>query len=198
MREKQEWVQIFFENADDRESDRVLLIGDSITHGYYPFVSAHFKGRVNVDELAMSYSPDNPAFSAQLNAVLCGNRYRLIHFNNGLHGKDVPQAVYAHAYEEALLLLSAHSRIAVAESTAALLSDLSTEDAAWREVIRKRNTLVTAMCDKYGFAKTALFEMSLGMKEYRKEDGVHYTEEGSRRLAEQVIAVIERELYSIK
>ncbi len=63
---------------------RVLIIGDSISIGYTPFVTELFKGRANI-----VHAPGNNASTVtglkSLDAWLGSNRWDVIHFNWGLH-----------------------------------------------------------------------------------------------------------------
>ena len=54
VREDTEWLDVWLPDTNARDLPRVLLIGDSITHGYYPEVRAHLKGRAYVARLTTS------------------------------------------------------------------------------------------------------------------------------------------------
>ena len=47
-RESIEWVDIWIPDANGTTLPRVLLIGDSITRGYYPQVAEKLKGKASV------------------------------------------------------------------------------------------------------------------------------------------------------
>ena len=63
---------------------RVLLIGDSISYGYQPFVTAKLKGKANIH-----HPPENCGHTgrglAYLDKWLAGEHWDVIHFNFGLH-----------------------------------------------------------------------------------------------------------------
>ncbi len=63
---------------------RVLIIGDSISIGYTPFVKEHFKGKANI-----IHAPGNNESTARglehLEAWLGPKKWDVIHFNWGLH-----------------------------------------------------------------------------------------------------------------
>lgn len=67
--EQFEWADLWWDNAD-REGRRVLLIGDSVTRGYWPAVSAALQGICFVDRMTTSKGPDNPAFQYELDYFL--------------------------------------------------------------------------------------------------------------------------------
>lgn len=86
--ERIEWGEFRWDEADKTDMPRVLLIGDSITKGYRPHVAEEFKGIASIDLMASSRGLDNPAFARELRYVTVesGYNYRVIQFNNGLHG----------------------------------------------------------------------------------------------------------------
>ena len=64
----------------------MLLIGDSITQGYYGQVAERLKGKASVARLTTSKSVGDPALLAEVALVLGQCRFDVVHFNNGLHG----------------------------------------------------------------------------------------------------------------
>ncbi len=67
-----------------KDLPKVLIIGDSISIGYTPFVTKQLK-----DEVTLSHNPGNAAHTgtglAKIDAWLGDTRWDLIHFNWGLH-----------------------------------------------------------------------------------------------------------------
>ena len=60
-RESIEWLDVWVPQANQEELPRVLLIGDSITRGYYPGVESRLKGKASCARLATSKSLCDPA-----------------------------------------------------------------------------------------------------------------------------------------
>lgn len=85
-KESIEWCDIWVSNANQAKLPRVLLIGDSITRGYYPEVEKNLSGKAYVSRLSTSAFVTDPALLAQIAAVLENNKFDIIHFNNGMHG----------------------------------------------------------------------------------------------------------------
>ena len=81
-----EWCDIWQPNQTKSGLPRVLLIGDSITRGYYPVVQKQLQGRALVDRLTTSAFVSDPMLAAQIAMVLDNSHYDIIHFNNGMHG----------------------------------------------------------------------------------------------------------------
>jgi lysophospholipase L1-like esterase len=188
-RENIEWVDLWCQNAEDDTRERILLIGDSITRSYYPFVREHFAGRYNVDRLSTSYAINAPAFMLQVSAALVYDRYTLIHFNHGLHGKT-PFALYAPCYEEAVKLLMKHWRLILFESTMRANQARTESDPEWAGIIAGRNQLVADLARKYRLAIDPLHEVTAARFQYLA-DNVHYNEAGCKLLSETVCASIE-------
>src|SRR5690349_6051113 len=84
-REDIEWLDVWLPHVNDLDKPHVLLIGDSITRDYYPVVEAILTDQAYVGRLSTSKSLGDPALLAQIAQVLKEGRYRVIHFNNGLH-----------------------------------------------------------------------------------------------------------------
>lgn len=85
-RERIEWCDIWFTDADKTDRPRVLLIGDSIARGYFDHVERNVGERLYCSRYATSRSICDPVFFEELRLVLSQYPYAVIHFNHGLHG----------------------------------------------------------------------------------------------------------------
>ena len=85
-REATEWCDIWIPHADQTGLPRVLLIGDSITRGYYPEVEKRLAGKAYVAQLATSAFLSDPMLLKEVALILDSLKVDVIHFNNGLHG----------------------------------------------------------------------------------------------------------------
>jgi hypothetical protein len=74
----------------------VLLVGDSITRDYFPAVTRDLKGVANVYLAVSSICAGDPRLPAELIsfAKMEGVPFRVVHFNNGMHGWDYSEAEY--------------------------------------------------------------------------------------------------------
>ena len=104
-REYIEWSDIWIPGANKTDLPHVLLIGNSITRGYYGKVEAALKEKAYVGRLSNSKSVGDPALIEELTVVLKNTKFDVIHFNNGLHGFDYTEEEYdkyAGVYKNAL------------------------------------------------------------------------------------------------
>ena len=69
-RERIEWCNIWIPDANGTTLPRVLLIGDSITQGYYRQVAERLEGKASVARLTTSKSIGDPALLAEVALVL--------------------------------------------------------------------------------------------------------------------------------
>ena len=108
-RESIEWADIWIPEANGTTLPRVLLIGDSITRGYYPQVAEKLKGKASVARLATSKSLGDPVLLAEVALVLDQCRFDVVHFNNGLHGWGYTEAGYGKAFPELVATIRKHA-----------------------------------------------------------------------------------------
>ena len=78
-----EWSYNYAYNANDQESPRVLLLGDSICNGYQPHVRKLLERRVNVSYWISSFCVTRERYLRMLEMVLDENRYDVVFFNSG-------------------------------------------------------------------------------------------------------------------
>jgi hypothetical protein len=200
-REKYEWCNTWWEDANDRSKPRVLLIGDSIAVGYRPYVSEMLKAYARVDMYASSRGLDDPAYEKELLLLLSEYAYSVIHFNNGLHGMHLSQEEYRRDLEGALrviLLAQPGAKIIAATSTPVTLDGQPGElnDKVNANVV-KRNVAVIEAAEKLGIEVNDLYGPMLGRSEYRLPDGYHYNADGQKRQAERVAGAIKRAMAEI-
>ena len=194
-----EWTNAWYERPSE-DRTRVMLIGDSITYGYRPFVHVNMGQEVCVNMLATSKAVDNPYFIPELDFALdqYGLQYDLIHFNNGLHGHHLSTQAYAEEYERVirhLLERYPDAKLCLALSTPCSETDnimVIKEDED--RTIRERNAVVVALADKYHVAVDDLYEAMLPHPEYHVEDGCHFTDEGREQQGRLIAEFIRRNL----
>lgn len=69
-REDIEWLDVWLPHTNDHQLPRVLLIGDSITRGYYPDVEKALAGPAYVARLSTSKSLGDPALLKEIALIL--------------------------------------------------------------------------------------------------------------------------------
>ena len=99
-RETVEWIDVWLPHTNDDKLPRVLLIGNSITRGYYPKVEKLLKGKAYVARLTTSKSLGDPALIQEINLIMSYGKFDLVHFNNGLHGWEYTEDEYDQGYSQ--------------------------------------------------------------------------------------------------
>jgi len=82
VRERIEWIDIWVTDADKTDLPRVLLVGDSITRGYFGGVEKHLAGKAYCARLTTSKCVSDPTFNDDLKLILNQYKFSVIHFNN--------------------------------------------------------------------------------------------------------------------
>lgn len=194
---------------DDPALPRVLLIGDSISIGYFPDVRDLLKGKANVHHNVNNGGPTSNGVK-QIDAWLAEGKWDVIHFNFGLHdvkvtagGKDKEKntaypgghQVTPEDYEKNLREI-----VAKMQHTGAKLIWASTtpvpegsdnpvrktgDEVMYNEIAKKvmvENGI--PIDDLYAAASPKMAEIQL-------KKNVHFNKEGYLLLAKQVVASIE-------
>jgi len=194
--EKYEWCDYWCQEPKDKIKPRVLLIGDSITRAYRPFVEEHMGEKHCIDMIASSKALDNPAFlkdiryfSEQYSTV-----YSAIHFNNGLHGFHLSTDDYAKHLENIILFICRYfgpMQLILATSTSVLrIGSTVDTDENLNSIILERNKVVMAMALKHQLCINDLYSKMNGKSEYRLEDGFHYNVIGQKTQGKLVADII--------
>ena len=91
----------------DPELPNVLLVGDSITRNYYPEVQKQLAKVANVYLFAASTSVGDPRLPHQLAefAAMEAVLFKVVHFNNGMHGWTYSEEEYKAAFPSYLRAL---------------------------------------------------------------------------------------------
>jgi len=94
--EEIEWTWEVRPQHVDATLPNVLLVGDSISRNYFPEVTRNLRGIANVYLMASSICIGDPRLPEELIsfAKMEGVQFRVVHFNNGMHGWDYSEAEY--------------------------------------------------------------------------------------------------------
>jgi lysophospholipase L1-like esterase len=187
-REEIEWCDIWIPHANRAVRPRVLLIGDSITRQYYPGVDRALQGKAYVARLSSSRCVGDPVLTAEVTLVLQQYPFDIVHFNNGLHGFDVPEAEYDIHFGEYLALmqrLAPAAQLIWATTTPVRVADNLQQLSPRNERVLARNAIVQRHLANR-FPVDDLYSVCEHHAEYHANDGVHYNEEGIAALAAQV------------
>jgi lysophospholipase L1-like esterase len=188
-REKYEWSNNWWNNADDPTLPRVLLIGDSISCGYGPFVIERLTGHVNVDRMANSRGPHDPILFKEIRLALEDWPYKVIHFNNGLHAGHLTDDQYAQCLKDYLRLIkqfagTAHLIWASSTPVFQTVEGYPLNESVNSQVIR-RNAVAAEIMAENNIPINDLYTLVIG-NNLRAVDGYHYNEQGYRLMANAV------------
>lgn len=170
----------------------VLLVGDSITRGYYPAVAKQLAGVANVYLFATSASSGDARLPRQLHDYfrMMGVSFAVIHFNNGMHGWGYTEQQYSAGLPgmvAALRTPQPHAALVWASVTPVLHD--STKGEATNARIDERNRLAAACMVHEGLSIDDQHALMLQHQALHADD-VHFNEEGSGIQAAQVAATI--------
>lgn len=188
---------------DDPALPRVLLIGDSISIGYTIDVRELLKGKANVHRIPENGGPSINGLE-KIDIWLGEGKWDVIHFNWGLHDlkymDDGKHQVGIEDYERNLDRL-----VAAMKKTGAKLIWASTTPVPDAKVSPPRksadviafNEAAARVMEKHGVPTDDLYGLALSrLAEIQRAANVHFTDAGSRVLAERVAAEIKRALGS--
>jgi lysophospholipase L1-like esterase len=193
-REPIEWIRLWLPNVNKKDLPQVLLLGDSITQAYYDDVSADLKGKAYVGYLTSSLSVGDPMLPQQIALVLKNYRFDVIHFNNGLHGKDYTEEEYARYFPQFVKTIQANSkgaRLIWTSSTPVRKGKNMSEFAPWTSRVVTRNKIAAAYVRNAGIPIDDLYAAVLHHPEYYLGgDGTHPNPQGRKAEAHDVAASI--------
>jgi hypothetical protein len=193
VRERIEWCDIWITNADRETLPRVLMIGDSITRGYFGGVEKALAGKANCARLTTSRCVCDPVFFAELKLVLPQYPWAVIHFNNGLHGFGYSESQYRRAFARLMRALEQHApnaRLVWATTTAVRDRDDLSRLSPTTERVRQRNHIAAEFVTEAGLPVDNLFRLVVDRPEFYAGDGVHFNAEGKAAQVKQVTASI--------
>src|SRR5580700_8691474 len=102
--EEIEWTWEVRPPHPDPKLPNVLLLGDSLSRNYFPQVTRDLAGVANIYLMASSTSVGDPRLPHQIRefAAMENVPFRIVHFNNGMHGWGYTEAQYKAAFPEFL------------------------------------------------------------------------------------------------
>ena len=194
-------VPAFAAITDDLKLPRVLLIGDSISIGYTLPVRELLKGKANLHRIPTNGGPTINGL-ANLGKWLGAGKWDVIHFNWGLHdlrfmdtGKhQVPLADYEKNLRELVKQLKATGAKLIWCATTPV-PDAELKPPRKNADVVAYNTVAKKIMTENGIAIDDLYAFALPqLTAIQRPANVHFTDEGSKVLAKQVVASIEAAL----
>ncbi len=193
----------------------VLILGDSISIGYTPFVQELMKGKANVQRpIQGNGKPENCAGTTNgvenIDRWIGDTSWDVIHFNFGLHdikhedpetgqatkNPEDPYQADLKTYRRNLKvivdkLLATDAKLIFATTTPVPNKQVSPYRDP-QDVIRYNKAALKIM-KKAGIPVNDLYGFTLPLlSEIQRENNVHFVEEGSRLMAERVVEMIQK------
>jgi hypothetical protein len=203
VREDIEWIDVYMPNTNNDALPRILLIGNSITRGYYPEVVKLLDGKAYVARLCTSKSLCDPALNKEIALIMSYYKFDIIHFNNGLHGFGYTEEDYKNAFPKFVKAIhkgAPHAQLMWASSTpmhnradAKILDPRS-------DRVQERNKIALAYVTSQKDIKVDdLWTLAIAHPEYYQGgDGTHPISTGFNALAQQVATQLSALLPSQK
>ncbi|MDZ4817731.1 MAG: SGNH/GDSL hydrolase family protein [Planctomycetota bacterium] len=178
---------------------RVLLIGDSISIGYTADVQKLLETKANVHRIPFNGGPTSKALT-YIDAELKDKKWDVIHFNWGLHdlarrnGKTpaVPPDQYEKNLTDLVTRLKKSGATLVWCSTTPV-PDTDLNPPRLASDVVKYNAIAKKIMDANGIQINDLYAFALPkLGEIQKSKNVHFTDAGSKVLAQPVAEAIEK------
>jgi hypothetical protein len=190
--EEIEWTWEVRPPHTDPKLPNVLLLGDSLSRNYFPEVTKDLAGEANVYLMASSTSVGDPRLPHEIRefAAMENVPFRIVHFNNGMHGWDYTEAQYRAAFPE--FLRTVRSLVGSdADLVWATITPVQPKafNGATNERIDARNAIATGFITA---AHIRIDDQHALMMQHRDlyQDTVHFNDAGSRLMGEQAAASI--------
>jgi hypothetical protein len=187
IRERIEWADIWVTDADKNDLPRVLLIGDSITRGYFDGVEKQLAGKAYCARLTTSKCVADPSFLDEVLLLLKQYRFAVIHVNNGLHGFGYTEEQYRTGLSALLNTLDKNAvdaKLIWATTTPVRKSGNLAQIAEETECVKARNRITAKVFENV--LTNDLYGLVEQHQEYFSADGVHFNEKGREIQAKQV------------
>ncbi len=193
--EEIEWTWEVRPPHADPHLPNVLLLGDSISRNYFPEVRKDLSGVANVYLMASSTCVGDPRIEHQIAefAAMEGVRFRVVHFNNGMHGWAYTEAQYKAAfpaYLRAVRALTEKGGRLIWASTTPVRADA--KDATDPR-IDARNQIAREFVEAAGIPVDDQFALMEKHGDLH-EDPVHFNPAGADIQGDQAAAMIRKAL----
>lgn len=189
VRERIEWADIWVTDADKDDLPRVLLIGDSITRGYFGEVEKHLAGKAYCARLTTSKCVSGPSFIDEVELLLKHYSFAVIHFSNGLHGWGYSEEQYGEGLAgtvEAIRKSSVDAKLIWATTTPVRVGGNLQKFHERTDRVKARNQLAAEIMKKRGIPSNDLFGLVTDHPDWYSGDGTHFNGAGKEAQGKQV------------
>ena len=207
---------LFFLSAFKVKNSKILIIGDSISIGYTPFVEQQLSNKATV-----FHNPGNAQHTGtglvKIEEWLAGQQWDIIQFNWGLWdlcyrhpdskfygNRDKEKGTITFSVEEYASNLDTLVSIMKTQTTAQLIFVTTTyvpenEVGRFKEDVSKYNQVAKTVMQKHNITVNDLYESSISThKKFGKgSDDVHYSKKGYKKLGKYISRFLKKELKSL-
>lgn len=190
--EEIEWTWEVRPQHPDPQLPNVLLLGDSISRNYFSDVTKNLAGFANVYLMASSTSVGDPRLNHQIAEFEETEkvRFRVVHFNNGMHGWAYTEGQYKAAFPSflrAVRALTDKDGALIWASTTPVRSDAS--NGATNPRVDERNAIALALVKAAGIPVDDQHALMLHHQD-SYGDSVHFNAAGARIQGDQAATMI--------
>ena len=187
--ERIEWDDLWYQEATDTTSKRVLLIGDSITRGCRNMINDRLSALgVVVDQLATSKANDNPFFIPLIDYTIAQQpSCCVLQLWLGHHGGHQTPEEFGKDYEKILC----HLMEKYPDKKLLIVCQTPVREMGNIEVLSVRNdrsiargTEAKRLAEKYDLAYLDAYTPLIDKPELYTQDGIHLLENGCQLLAD--------------
>lgn len=188
-RENIEWCDVWMPNMNARDLPRVMLVGDSITRGYFQAVEQNLKGKAYVARIATSKAIGDPALITELATFLRQARFDVVHFNIGLHGWAYSEDEYRRQFPSLVRAIRKNAPGAklIWASSTPVREDRG--NGSRNDRIQARNAIAREYTSGHGIPIDDLHALMTPHSDLHS-DNAHFNKEGCALLADQVARAV--------
>ena len=190
--EEIEWTwEVRPTHADPKLPD-VLLLGDSVSRNYFPEVCKNLDGIANVYLMASSTSVGDPRLEHQIMEFAATERvrFRVVHFNNGMHGWAYTEDQYKAAFPgflRAVRSLTGKGGSLIWASTTPVRSDATNGPTNRR--VAERNRIAFGFVQAAGIPLDDQFSL-MQLHQDLYQDSIHFNSAGAIFQGDQATEMI--------
>ena len=180
---------------------RILIVGDSISIGYTPFVNQMLEGKASVEHNAGNGGPTSNGV-AHIEEWLKDGNWDVIHFNFGLHDLKIMEngkhQVSLEDYEKNLALIVAamkKTRAKLVFATTTPVPEGKQNPVRITADVPRFNAAALRVMERNIVAVDDLYDVALKrITEIQRPNNVHFTDPGYEELAKPVVESIWKQL----
>lgn len=177
---------------DDPDLPRVLLIGDSVSRAYTQTVRKELSGKANVHRAPANCGPTATGLK-KLDIWLGDGEWDIIHFNFGIHDRNLPVDEYADQLEQLVIRMKATGATLFWASTTPIPD--SPEKKFVASSIIERNARAAKVTKEHGVETNDLYRaITPRLAEFQNPDDVHFNGSGNEFLGQRVAGFLESRL----